>query len=125
MIVGVGIDLVEIGRLRSFRARWGGRGLERLFTAAELEYCLGQADPAPSLAVRFAAKEAFFKAVGTGWGRGGGWRDVEVVRPGGGPPQLRLIGPARRALVAVRASRVHVTLTHARSTAAAVVVVER
>lgn len=125
MIVGLGMDLVEVPRLRAFRARWGSRGLERLFSAGELAYCLDQPDPGPSLAARFAAKEAFFKAVGTGWGRGGDWREVQVRRGALGAPELRWDGRAARAVEAVGAARCHVTMTHSRSTAAAVVILER
>lgn len=122
MIVGLGMDLIEIARMRAFHARWGEPGLQRIFSPAELTYCLGQADPAPSLAARFAAKEAFFKAVGVGWGRGGDWRDVEVARGAHGAPQLRWSGRAARAAQGVRTA--HLTLTHARSTAGAVVILE-
>ncbi len=125
MIVGIGMDLVEIGRLRSFRERWGRPGLARIFSPDELSYCLAAVDPGPSLAARFAAKEAFFKAVGTGWGRGGDWQDIVVRRTESGAPTLHLTGRAARTLDAVGAARVHVTLTHARTTAGAVVVLER
>ncbi len=123
MIVGLGLDLVEIGRIRAYRERWGRRGLVRLFGEAELEYCLRQADAAPSLAARFAAKEAFFKAVGTGWGPGGDWSDVQVVREDG-PPRLELRGRAADTARERGAARSHVTLTHTASTAAAVVILE-
>lgn len=118
------MDLVEISRIRSFHARWGERGLRRLFSQRELEYCLRQADPAPSLAARFAAKEAFFKAIGQGWGRGGDWREVEVSRTSRGAPGLVWTGRAAGAVAAVGAARGHLSLTHGRSTAAAVVVLE-
>lgn len=125
MIVGLGMDLVEVPRMRAFHARWGERGLERLFSPGELTYCLAQQDPGPSLAARFAAKEAFFKAVATGWGRGGDWREVEVRRGALGSPELVWEGRAVRAVDAVGAARCHVTLTHSRATAAAVVVLEK
>jgi holo-[acyl-carrier protein] synthase len=118
------MDLVEVARLRSFRERWGRSGLERLFSSDELLYCLAARDPGPSLAARFAAKEAFFKAVGTGWGRGGDWREVEVQRAETGAPRLHLRGRAVLAMAETGADRAHVTLTHARSTAGAVVVLE-
>lgn len=116
------MDLIEISRIREFHARWGEPGLHRIFTSGELAYCLDKVDAAPSLAARFAAKEAFFKAVGLGWGRGGDWRDVEVVRGPRGAPELRWSGRAARAAADVRTS--HLTLTHARSVAGAVVVLE-
>lgn len=125
MIVGTGMDLISIERLRGFRARRGDRGLARLFTEDELRYCLGQRDPAPSLAARFAAKEAFFKAVGLGWGTGGAWRDVAVSRNAIGAPALVLRGRAAEAARERRAAHLHVTLTHTAEVAAAVVVLER
>lgn len=124
MIVGLGIDVVEIERVRAFAGRWGEPGLSRLFTPRELAYCLARPDAAPSLAARFAAKEALFKALGTGWGRGGDWTDVEVVRKEG-PPGLALSGRAAEAARLRDATRQHLTLSHSRSSAAAVVVLER
>lgn len=123
MIAGLGMDLIEIARIRAFHARWGEAGLRRIFTSDELAYCLDRADAAPSLAARFAAKEAFFKAVGLGWGRGGDWRDVEVVRGPQGAPALHWSGRASAGAQNVRTS--HLTLTHARSVAGAIVVLEK
>lgn len=118
------MDLVAIERIRGFRARRGERGLARLFTAAELGYCLAQADPAPSLAARFAAKEAFFKAVGMGWGTGGDWREVEVLRNDRGAPSLAVRGRAAAAASRCRASRWHLSLTHTAEVAGAFVILE-
>ena len=124
MIIGTGMDLISIDRLRRFRDRRGERGLARLFTDGELRYCLRLADPAPSLAARFAAKEAFFKAVGLGWGAGGDWREVEVRRTGRGAPELTVRGRAAAAARVRRAERFHLTLTHTAEVAGAVVVLE-
>ena len=125
MIVGIGLDLVSVQRMRAFHQRRGDRGLDRVFTPAELDYCLGHADPIPSLAARFAAKEAFFKALGTGWGLGGALAEVEVRRAGSGDPGLALSGRAAETFDASGAQHVHVTLTHTADTAAAVVILER
>lgn len=124
MIVGTGMDLIQIERIRGFQTRRGARGLARLFTEAELGYCLAQADPAPSLAARFAAKEAFFKAVGLGWGTGGDWRDIEVCRNERGAPSLELCGRAAEAARARSATRFHLSLTHTADVAGAFVVLE-
>ena len=118
------MDLVEIARLRSFHDRWGDVGLRRLFTPDEIGYCLAQTDPAPSLSARFAAKEAFFKAVGQGWGRGGDWGEVEVRRGPLGAPEMRWRGRAARAVDAVGGRRSHLTLSHSRSTAGAMLILE-
>src|SRR5207245_2299169 len=86
----LGVDLVEIARIREILERHGERFLARVYTEAEVAYCRTHREPAPSLAARFAAKEAAFKVLGTGWGEGVRWRDVEVVRdPRGAPRRSR------------------------------------
>lgn len=124
MILGTGLDLVSIERIRRFRERHGERGLRRLFTDDELSYCLAQVDPIPSLAARFAAKEAFFKAVGTGFGVGGDWRDVEVTRDARGAPSLRVSGRAEASSKAAGVRAAHLSLTHTDEVAGAVVMLE-
>jgi holo-[acyl-carrier protein] synthase len=125
MIVGIGLDLVEVGRIAAFRERWGDRGLERLFTRGELRDCMDRAAPDPSLAARFAAKEAFFKALGTGYGRGGDWTDVEVRRDRYGAPSLHLSGRAEAMARDLEVARVKVSLSHTAGMAAAQVLLER
>ncbi len=124
MIIGIGLDLVDLRRFAAFRARWQRRGMERLFTAGELEDCMARVDPVPSLAVRFAAKEAFFKAMGTGFGRGGAWTEVEIRRTATGAPTLFLSGRARLLAGRRGVTRMHVSLTHSVSAAAAQVLLE-
>ena len=124
MILGTGLDLVSVGRFEQFRTRHGERGLQRLFTSGELAYCLGRANATLSFAVRFAAKEAFFKALGTGMGPAGGWRDVEVVRLASGRPRLMLHGRAAQAAHEVHVRTIHLSLTHTSEMAGAVVVLE-
>jgi len=92
---GIGIDLVEIGRLERAWRRHGSRFLRRVYTAAEERYCLGKRRPAASLAARFAAKEAVLKALGLGLG-GARWQDIEILPDPAGRPSLRLQGAARR-----------------------------
>lgn len=125
MIIGIGIDAIAIDRLDRFRERLGERGLRRLFTDDELDYCLALARSGPSLAARFAAKEAFFKAVGLGWGRGGAWRDVEVCRDDLGRPELRLHRRAAAVAERLGSTRAHVSLTHTDDLALAQVMLER
>jgi holo-[acyl-carrier protein] synthase len=124
MVVGTGLDLVSIARFKKFNERHGTRGHLRLFTPGELDYCRLQLDPTPSLAARFAAKEAFFKALGTGMGPGGGWHDVEVVRLASGRPTLVLSGRAASVAEELHVQRIHVSLTHTDETAGAFVVLE-
>ena len=111
--------------MRRAVARFGDRLLSRCFTEGERADCLPRRDPVPGLAARWAAKEATAKALGTGFGGRVGWLDVEVVRDVVGRPELRLTGSAA-ALVADRwgTVRFHLSLTHERGMAAAVVIVE-
>lgn len=117
-MIGIGIDIVE---LDEFTASVGNRPrmLERVFTARELAYCRSRPTPIPHLAARFAAKEAAFKAVGSGWANGVRWRDVEVVSASNGRPALVVRGTLRRL---AQTTAFHVTLTHSGGYAAAVVV---
>ena len=119
MIQAVGLDLVELHRLRGVLERHPSRFLTRHFTPEEVAYCRAQRDPIPSLAARFAAKEAFQKC----WPEPHGWRDVWVERTAGGAP--RLAWSAEIETVMQREGWVaHVSLTHTRDHAAAVVVME-
>ena len=94
MIVGLGTDVVEIARIEASLERFGDRFLHRIFTEAEIRYCLAKRRPAESLAARFAAKEAGAKALGTGISRGISWREIEVRRLPGQAPVLRWHGRA-------------------------------
>jgi holo-[acyl-carrier protein] synthase len=111
-IIGLGFDATDLPRIRDAFDRYGDRFLRRVFTDGEIAYCTRQRDPVPSLAGRFAAKEAAMKALGTGHSRGVLWKDIEVVRQGG-PPQLRLTGGALRRFEALKARRTLLTITHA------------
>jgi holo-[acyl-carrier protein] synthase len=126
VIVGIGLDLVELERVRDLVARRGDRALARLFTPGEAEYAALAADPVPRLAARLAAKEAAYKALsGNDLARGIGWRELEVVSLGAGrAPDLRLHGAAARRAVELGVTRAWLTLTHERATAAAMVVLE-
>ena len=117
-IVGIGLDATEIDRIGDVLARHGERFLTRVYTDDEVAYCLRHRDPAPSLAARFAAKEAAMKALGTGAARGVTWRDIEVLRRGG-PPQLQFHGGAARRFEALGAKSSLMTLTHSRDLAIA------
>ncbi len=120
MIAGVGLDVVGVARTSRLLARHGGRLLERCFTAGEVV----RPGDAEHVAGLLAAKEAAFKALGTGWGDGVGWRDVAVERTPSGGPRLRLTGGAavRAATLGVRTT--HVSITHAAGVAVAVVILE-
>jgi len=122
MIVGLGTDLVSIPRLERVLARHSERFLARVFTAAEREECLRRARPAVHLAARFAAKEAALKALGTGWGAGIQWREIEVRSTDRTPPLLALGGAARRHAEERGIRHTLVSLSHDGEYAVAVVV---
>jgi holo-[acyl-carrier protein] synthase len=124
-IVGIGIDLVSIERLRAVLARYGPRFVERVLTADERSYCQRHQDPAPQVASRFAAKEAVLKALGTGLARGIRWQDVEVRRDGQGPPRIHLSGRAAEEAATLGVDRIHLSISHDHGTAVAMVILER
>ncbi|HWQ00341.1 MAG TPA: holo-ACP synthase [Vicinamibacterales bacterium] len=118
-IVGLGIDAAEVARIAQAIERYGDRFLRRIFTEQEIAYCRRRRNPAPHFAARFAAKEAAMKALGTGFARGVLFRDIEIVRAPGGPPQIRLHGGAARRLERLGATHALVTLTHTETLALA------
>jgi holo-[acyl-carrier protein] synthase len=124
MIIGTGIDIVEIARIRSIMEKLKDRFIPRVFTAAEQQFCSAHRDPAPHFAARFAAKEALFKALGTGWAKGVTWLDVEVLRERPGAPVMTLYGEAKRLSEQIGASKTHVTLSHSDQWAIAMVILE-
>ena len=122
---GVGIDLVDVDRVHRMLERHGGRALRRLLTAEEERYCAAKAQPAQHVAARIAAKEAAFKALARD--REGlriGWTELELARDADGRPHLRLHGRARAAAERFGVTAIHVSITHERAHAAAVVILE-
>ena len=124
MIRGIGVDIVKVDRIEKAVERWGYRFLKRIFTPAEIERCQKRARPAQCLALRFAAKEAFAKALGLGMREGLRWRDIEVVHDNFGKPDLLLHNQAQRLLETMEASRTWLSLSDERESALAVVVLE-
>jgi holo-[acyl-carrier protein] synthase len=125
VIVGVGIDLVDIARVERMVSRWEARAIARLFTEGEAAYARARAEPARHFASRFAAKEAAFKALaGDAEARAIAWREIEVVVEADGRPSLRLHGTAARRAAALRVRRAMLSLTHCHGVAGAVVVLE-
>ncbi|MBM3876028.1 MAG: holo-[acyl-carrier-protein] synthase [Verrucomicrobia bacterium] len=125
MILGTGIDLIEVERIRASFAKFGDRFLRRILRAGEIEYCLTHKDPAPHLAARFAAKEAISKAFGTGIGAQLGWQDMEIARHPSGEPFVVLHEGGAALLASRGATRIHVSLSHTEGHAAAVAVLEK
>jgi holo-[acyl-carrier protein] synthase len=124
MIVGSGIDLVEIERIQHSVERFGARFLNRVYTHAEQSYCLAKRSSAQSLAARFAAKEAAAKALGTGISRGVNWLEIEVVREPGGKPSVRFHGRAAQIAATLGVMRAALSITHTAALAMASVVLE-
>lgn len=123
-IVGIGTDLARIARFRKFLEP-DSRVLERLFSSTEREYALAMHDPTPHLAARFAAKEAFFKALGTGLRDGLTWQQVQVVRDQLGCPSLNLSGRAVELMAARGATKAHLSYSHDGDYAVATVILEK
>ena len=124
MIVGLGVDIAEVHRVEAAIRRHGEAFLKRIFTPAEIAYCERHRNKYERFAGRFAAKEAAMKALGTGWGRGVRWLDIEVVRLPGGKPALQLRGQAEEFAKRLEVKNVSLTITHSADTALALVVFE-
>ena len=124
MILGIGVDLIEIGRIEEILRKHSGRFAEKIFTETERTYSDHMARPALHYAARFAAKEAFVKALGTGIAMGIHWKDVGVRNLPSGQPMLQIEGKALEVLRARGGGRVHVSLAHTHGHACATVVIE-
>ena len=124
MIVGMGTDLAEIGRVKRSIDRFGDRFLERVYTPGEIAYCMTKKGFAESFAARFAAKEAAAKALGTGISYGVSWKEFEVTRAKSGKPSLVLHGRAAELAAKMGVVNISLSLTHTPDLAMAVVVME-
>src|SRR5204863_6232115 len=124
MILGVGIDIIEVARVQSSYGQFGERFLKRILCPDEIAYCLSHKVPAPFLAARFAAKEAISKAFGTGIGAELGWQDMEVGRKDSGQPFVILHEAGQKLLQARGARAVLISLSHTQAHATAVAVLE-
>ena len=124
MIVGTGVDIAEVLRIRETIERFGDRFLRRVFTEGEIRYCERKARRFESYAARFAAKEAAMKALGTGWRRGIRWVDLEVVREQSGRPSISLAGEAAKIAGQLGVKRISISITHTEAQALAQVIFE-
>jgi holo-[acyl-carrier protein] synthase len=124
MIVGTGVDITEVDRIQAAVKRFGDRFLHRVFTPAEVRYCMGKPNAAERLAARFAAKEAGMKAIGTGLRHGITWQDVEVIRLPGQRPTLEFHGKAAEFAAMLGCKRTHLSLSHTKEQAIAYVILE-
>ena len=124
MITGLGIDTVEVERIAQ-KIEKGNGFRELVFSANEIAYCEGKTHKYEHYAARFAAKEAFFKALGTGWTAGTAFNEVEVLNDEQGKPGMFLLGETKVTVEALKIGNVLVSLTHTKSVASAVVVIEK
>jgi len=124
MIVGTGIDIAEVPRIRQSIERFGDRFVQRVFTPGEILYCDSKMNRFERYAARFAAKEAAMKALGTGWNHGVRWRDCEVTRMPGGRPTMTFHGRAAEFAAKLGAKNVALSLSHTVEQAIAQVILE-
>jgi len=124
MIVGTGIDIAEVPRIRHSIERFGDRFLQRIYTAGEIRYCESKANREERYAARFAAKEAAMKALGTGWSHGVRWRDCEVTRLPGGRPTMTFHGKAGEIAAKLGVRHIALSISHTTEQAIAQVILE-
>jgi holo-[acyl-carrier protein] synthase len=124
VIVGVGIDLVEVDRIRSAIERYGRRFTDRIYTTAEIAYAERTANRYERFAARFAAKEAAMKAIGTGWKRGVRWQDFEVANLPSGRPTLQFHGIAAHVANSLGVRNIALSMTHTAEQGMAIVILE-
>ena len=124
MILGTGIDIIEVGRVEAAHKKFGARFLKRILRPSELAYCLGYKSPGPHLAARFAGKEAISKAFGTGIGAQLGWQDMEIRRRESGEPFVVLHRKGEILFAARGARQLLISLSHTETYAAATAILE-
>jgi holo-[acyl-carrier protein] synthase len=124
MIVGTGVDLAEVPRIKASIERFGARFIERVYTPAEIAYVERKANRFERYAARFAAKEAGMKAIGTGWHHGVRWRDFEVTNLRSGKPTLRFHGVAAQFAEKLGVRNVSLSITHTAELGMAHVILE-
>jgi holo-[acyl-carrier protein] synthase len=124
MIVGLGIDICEQARIRDSLTKLSTTFTQRIFTAPEIAYCERYRDPTEHYAARFAAKEAFMKAIGTGMQQGVTFKDIEVINHASGAPFLNLYGQAHQIAENLNVKHIHLSISHSAGIAVAVVILE-
>jgi holo-[acyl-carrier protein] synthase len=124
VIVGIGIDLAEVSRIREAIERHGQRFIQRIYTEKEIAYVERKANKYERYAARFAAKEAGMKAIGTGWKRGVRWRDFEVTNLSSGRPTLQLHGEAAKFAEQLGVRNIALSITHTAAEGMAIVILE-
>jgi len=125
MIQGIGTDLVENERIRKIIGKWGPKFLQRIFSSQEIGYCESHAQAFIHYGARFAAKEAFLKALGIGLGRGVRFSEIEVVRKPNGKPDLAVHGGADSLIKKQKIKTMHLSITHTKCHSSAIVILEK
>ncbi|GBE15529.1 holo-[acyl-carrier-protein] synthase [bacterium BMS3Abin14] len=125
MIIGVGLDNVQTKRMQEMLLKWAERVEDRVFTEDELNYSRSKGEPHFHLAARFAAKEAFFKALGKGLREGMSWTNVNILNDELGKPYITLQGRARELADSMEVEKIHLSLTHTDECAIAIVILEK
>ncbi|HAS16753.1 MAG: holo-[acyl-carrier-protein] synthase [Nitrospirae bacterium RIFCSPLOW2_12_42_9] len=124
MIIGTGVDIVAVNRIKDAGTKWGKRFLNRIFTENELRYSFSHKIPHMHLAARFASKEAVMKALGTGHNHGIVWKDIEVINKESGKPEIVLRGKSMELAKSMGMVNIHISIAHDESYAIAQVVLE-
>ena len=125
MIIGTGIDIIEIGRIKHSITKYSDRFKNKVFTQKEIDYCHSQADPAKHFAARFSVKEAVLKCFGTGMTGGILWKDIEVDKKKSGQPTLNLYGKGKGLFNKLKLKHIHISITHDKSYAVAHAIAEK
>ena len=125
MIYGIGVDLIDIRRMEGVIQRWGDRFIQRVFTPGEREICYSRSSPPSAFSLRFAAKEAFSKALGLGMKKGVRWRDIEVFHFPGGRPGFKLHGRSSEICKKEKITGFHLSLSDEGEYGIAMVVLEK
>ncbi len=125
MIIGTGIDIIEVERVAASYKRFGDRFLKRILKESEIEYCLSHKNPAPFIAARFAAKEAISKAFGTGISEKLGWQDIEICKQDSGKPYVKLHCKGLQLMEEFGATSLHISLSHTQNYATATAILEK
>lgn len=125
MIVGIGTDLVEVSRVEKILQKWGDKFLAKVYSQNEIDYCQKKAFPSIHYAARFAAKESFLKSLGIGLGMGVKLQDIEVINNQQGSPSLNVHESIRARLDNLGINKIHISITHTREHAQAIVVLEK
>ncbi len=124
MIIGTGLDIIEIERIKNSIDRFEGKFEERIFTSDEIGYCRARSNPFPHFAGRFAAKEAVMKSLGTGMAEGIRWKDMEVLSLDSGKPELKLTGKSKDLAESKNIKHIHISISHDRNYAVAHAIAE-